>query len=758
MDTNALEGTRRERIEIFCCYAREDRPLLGALKAHLARLLQEGHVTLWADIDINAGAEWEREIHRHLNTAHIILLLISPDFMASEYCYSVEMKRALERHEKGEAKVIPIILRAVDWQGEALSKLQVLPTDGKPVTDPGWYNKDRAFYDVAKGIRRAVAVCQVEEAERARLAQEEQVRKVREAERVRLAEEKRTRKVREAQLALTNPPPVSIVSSRKTADLQKWQKISIWLLVSALLGSLLAAILVHFRHVPQSSISQVKTVKTVNTPDGRFTIGISDNATTMFTTIEDLKNNHLLPTNDTNNADVPANGEYCIYQQNRLITTAAHVTVVAVETLSATIKDQVSFEVGNASLQGLCQEQMNYNMGHSVRVRILVANIGTQDPQDLAKTMPVVLQQISDAARDSAFIGVVGFPYTSSLISSMDQFKKEGIPVISSTAAAAAGPGDTNSADGGNFSHQWIGYFYRVDPGDYVEGQVAATYAYNTLHVKRVLVLYDQQIPYSNSLGQAFQHFSPPGSTTLRQVTDSNSFSTVLRKLHDSKQQQPDMIFCACFDAGTPPTFSDFYKNFTTIYGNLSTIKLMGGDGLYGPQGNVGSNGIVYSNMYFTAYTFPDAIKRFCNYPNASCSQAQLQFYTTYCQTFAPTSYNPHASDPLAHCQSYGSSRPGKDTMLSYDALSLLLNAYLKRNSNSGSLFEQVRVALPKVSFQGITGWIQFNSLSSDPVNKMVLVLYVSRGSASNNGTASIQGCYGEFTQTLTFPLGNCTP
>ncbi len=111
MDIRAPEGTRPESVEVFCCYARKDQSLLLELKTHLTPLQREGLITLWADIDINAGMEWEKEIQRHLNTAQIILLLISPDFIASEYCYSVEMQRAVERHECGEARVIPIILQ-----------------------------------------------------------------------------------------------------------------------------------------------------------------------------------------------------------------------------------------------------------------------------------------------------------------------------------------------------------------------------------------------------------------------------------------------------------------------------------------------------------------------------------------------------------------------------------------------------------------------------------------------------------------------
>src|SRR2546421_1670343 len=123
-------------VEIFCCYAHKDKQLLEELKSHLRPLQRQGLISIWNDSDISPGSNWEEAIHSHLTTAHIILLLVSPDFMASEYCYSTEMKQAMERHERGEAKVIPIILRPVNWQG-ILGKLQALPTDGKPVTNWG---------------------------------------------------------------------------------------------------------------------------------------------------------------------------------------------------------------------------------------------------------------------------------------------------------------------------------------------------------------------------------------------------------------------------------------------------------------------------------------------------------------------------------------------------------------------------------------------------------------------------------------------
>jgi tetratricopeptide (TPR) repeat protein len=156
-------------VKIFFCYAHEDEALLNQLKRHLIPLQRQGLIDVWYDRDINAGTEWEQEIKEHLNTAQIILLLVSPDFMASDYCYGVEMRRALERHEQKEARVIPVILRPVYWQIPTLHKLQALPSDAKPVVSSSWHYQDEAFFNVTEGIRVVV-----DEEQRRCKAEEEQ--------------------------------------------------------------------------------------------------------------------------------------------------------------------------------------------------------------------------------------------------------------------------------------------------------------------------------------------------------------------------------------------------------------------------------------------------------------------------------------------------------------------------------------------------------------------------------------------------------
>lgn len=138
-------------VEIFLCYAHEDENELNQLVTHLGVLRRQGFLDVWYDREVSAGREWAREIDRHLNTAQIILLLVSQYFMNSDYCYLVEMKRALERHERREAVVIPILLRPVYYEKTPFAKLQALPTNAKPVTI--WRNQEAAFLNIVQGIQ-----------------------------------------------------------------------------------------------------------------------------------------------------------------------------------------------------------------------------------------------------------------------------------------------------------------------------------------------------------------------------------------------------------------------------------------------------------------------------------------------------------------------------------------------------------------------------------------------------------------------------
>jgi hypothetical protein len=139
-------------IEVFISYSHKDEKLREQLGTHLSLLKRHGVIDEWHDRRIGAGEEWAGAIDEHLNSATIILLLVSAAFLASDYCYDREMKQALARHEAGEAVVIPVILRDVDWAGAPFARLKALPKDGKPVTF--WSTRDRALADIARGIRK----------------------------------------------------------------------------------------------------------------------------------------------------------------------------------------------------------------------------------------------------------------------------------------------------------------------------------------------------------------------------------------------------------------------------------------------------------------------------------------------------------------------------------------------------------------------------------------------------------------------------
>jgi|GEM_PF-618213 len=141
-------------INVFISYSHKDRKLRDELATHLSNLRRQGQISDWYDGDIAPGTEWKEQIQTHLNKAQVILLLISADFMASEFCYSIEMQQAIARHQANQARVIPIILRPTDWEGAPFSHLKALPTDGKAVTR--WPSHDDAFEDVMKGLRAAI--------------------------------------------------------------------------------------------------------------------------------------------------------------------------------------------------------------------------------------------------------------------------------------------------------------------------------------------------------------------------------------------------------------------------------------------------------------------------------------------------------------------------------------------------------------------------------------------------------------------------
>jgi TIR domain len=139
---------------VFISYSHDDIALRKELDKHLSLLKDEKIISVWTDSDIRPGTEWEEQIREKLNSAQIILLLVSSNFLASSFCRSVEMTKAIERHKANTARVIPIILCPVLWEIAPFGKLQALPlaSDNRPFPVTSWVQHHDAWKNIALGI------------------------------------------------------------------------------------------------------------------------------------------------------------------------------------------------------------------------------------------------------------------------------------------------------------------------------------------------------------------------------------------------------------------------------------------------------------------------------------------------------------------------------------------------------------------------------------------------------------------------------
>jgi hypothetical protein len=137
-------------LSVFCSYSHKDERWRQRLEVSLSQLHRDGIFRLWHDRRIMPGMEWAESIDEHLEAVNVILILVSADFLASEYCMGKEVTHAMERHEAGAARVVPVIARPCDWHTAPFGKLQALPPEGKPLQGAG---SDTRLTTVAQGLR-----------------------------------------------------------------------------------------------------------------------------------------------------------------------------------------------------------------------------------------------------------------------------------------------------------------------------------------------------------------------------------------------------------------------------------------------------------------------------------------------------------------------------------------------------------------------------------------------------------------------------
>lgn len=138
------------KLSVFVSYSHTDKVFLELLTKHLALLRRLNLISTWVDLEIKGGDHWDKEISKKMANADIFLLLVSPDFINSDYCYEIELDAALERDAKKEARVIPIIVRNCLWKQSKIAHLQALMPEGKAIS--AWSDKDDAMTDIAKSV------------------------------------------------------------------------------------------------------------------------------------------------------------------------------------------------------------------------------------------------------------------------------------------------------------------------------------------------------------------------------------------------------------------------------------------------------------------------------------------------------------------------------------------------------------------------------------------------------------------------------
>jgi ABC-type branched-subunit amino acid transport system substrate-binding protein len=423
-----------------------------------------------------------------------------------------------------------------------------------------------------------------------------------------------------------------------------------------------------------------------------------------------------------------SSGEKCVDDENQLIGSKPYISAIVVTTLSKTAVDNgLSLDIGNEELQGICLWQQKFQASKPA-LRIFIANIGTKETSVLGDALRIVTPQIINfASQNSNFIGVVGFSFSQAVDDAMKELNQNDIPVISPAASSS------------DFSGKWP-YFSRVVTDSNREGKYLAEYAKETLNASYAYVFSDTGNSYTKTLGEGFINgFENTNNTNyIREQYTVNELDSgnVTDALSNYSTHPGAIIFCACYA-------NDFSTLLTMRKDALQNAFFLGGEAAYELGGY---NDGKYKYIDFAAYSYPDAPRTFCN--NKQCSSEVTSFSADYCKQFDLADYKLDPQTPthygLKYCIGYGKSRPGPHVMQTYDAITALQQAYTNAPKKGGKVSRQdIQQALTQLSFQGISGWIDFRAKpSSDPKNKTVLILCVD-----GDGKAHLAASYGQFLQ-----------
>ncbi len=486
--------------------------------------------------------------------------------------------------------------------------------------------------------------------------------------------------------------PSSPVSAKKRG--RNWLVTGASLFVVAILviGGIVFAI-PHLQGTSSTSGTQPISVRTI----GNEVIGISDGSTAFDLKRKDgtLKQQAAdkLKQGDTGAAlslysqaiaTESNDGEALIYQENLRIATSPHITFVVGAMPSG---DSSLVGVSRDILQGAYLAQKEFNGSNKlpgVKVRLLIASSGS-DP----KNVTLVTQQIVQLAKsDPTFVGVMGWPHSNLAFAAVQVLGQAQIPVVSSAASADDLTGISPS-------------FFRVVPPNKAQGIAGAHYAWSQ-GVKNVAVFVDTTNLYSQSLGNDFkQQFEGNGGKVITENYTVGKPETLQPALTDALKQAPDLMYFSGYSSDVSTLLKDL-----VAAGTPDTLKVLGGDALYELSGYNGNSPAERSRLRFTTFSYPD------EWDVAGLGGKKPVFFTDYPATFSGGQ------------KGYGLDRPTNDAILSYDAMSALLNAAVATGKTTIKMAD-LRQALATTAFQGVSGYIQFGP-DGDPIKKAFVVLKIS--------------------------------
>lgn len=356
--------------------------------------------------------------------------------------------------------------------------------------------------------------------------------------------------------------------------------------------------------------------------------------------------------------------------------------------------------VGRDDLQGAYVAQKEYNDGSKltggVQVRLLVASSGNQ-----SKYATTVAQQIVKLAQnDKTFVGVMGWPYSSRTLDSVNVLSAAHIPMVSQTASTDLLTGRSP-------------YFFRVAPSNNRQGIIGAQYAESTLHAKSVALFVDPSDSYSQNLANDFkkQFVADGNSIVVTETYKVGVRDNLPTLLQDALTHNPDLIYFSGYASDVSTLLTDLPTS-----GQFAGLQVLGGDALYELGGYPSSARVGFSRLRFTAFAYPDM------WDVLGYTAQKPAFFKEY-----PNAFNPNGEQ---HTNPYGFVRADNDVILSYDAMLALLNGsnIALAGGKQSITPDDLQKALAKIngprSFQGVSGQISFGS-NGDPVDKVILILYV---------------------------------